>query len=375
MLLQNALDSRILFVSVVCLFAVGCGDDVIYPPGLGPGTQVETGQPPAAPKEASMPDGSRATFAISKLILGRNDTNGTSNKELWKTIGYNLDFTVTTKTSSGVAVGDSVCARINGASFDTIADGNNGRDNAFGSTVLPILLSVHPEIEKTSNAQIQQGKHSLLIDVQGLGSAPTYESLTVRLYEAREFTDAQGMPAKPVFDGSDVWPIAFESVNEGMLDKPRSIVTDGYVAAEGVAGTLVAQFDESIVLTLDALPVPDGQGIMQIRIRQPILSMRFSADRSHVDSGTLAGTIDTAELDEEVARLTGVIDNKLCHSETLESIRQLVRQSSDILADRQSHANLPCNSISIGIQFEATQAQLGAVLPPAAPPTDPCATP
>jgi hypothetical protein len=375
MLLQNALDSRILFVSAVCLFAVGCGDDVIYPPGSGPGTQVETGQPPAAPDEASMPDGSRATFAISKLILGRNDTNGTSNKELWKTIGYNLDFTVTAKTSSGVIVGDSVCARINGASFNTIVDGNNGRDNAFGSTVLPILLAVHPEIEKTSNALIQQGKHSLLIDVQGLGSAPTYESLTVRLYEAREFTDAQGMPAKPVFDGSDVWPVTFESVNEGMLDKPRSMVTDGYVATAGVAGTLVAQFDESIVLTLDALPVPDGQGIMQIRIRQPLLSMRFSADRSHVDSGTLAGTIDTAELEDEFARMTGVLDKNLCNSETSQSIRQLVRQSSDILADRQLHANLPCNSISIGIQFEATQAQLGAVLPPAAPLMDPCATP
>lgn len=322
-----------------------------------------------------MPDGPGATFAISKLILGRNDSNGATSKDLWKSIGYNLDFTVTTRTASGVILGDTVCARIEGASFDTIADGNDGRDNAFGSTVLPLLTAVHPEIEKTSNALIKDGKHTLLIDVRGLGAAPAYESLTVRVYEGRALVDAQDVPAKPVFDGSDVWPVAFESVNEGMLDKPRATVTDGYVASEGVAGTLVAQFDESIVLTLDALPLTNEQGIMQIRIRRPILTMRFSADRSHVDSGILAGIIDTTELEDEFARLTGAVDPELCDSQTTDSVRQLVRQSSDIMADEQLHPNSPCNSISFGVQFEATLAHVGSVASPADPLYAPCTTP
>ena len=246
---------RILVVPVVTLITGGCSDDVAHTSGFGPGTQVESGRPPPAPASASLPDGPGATFAISRLILGRQDSDGVTNKELWKTIGYNLDMTVTARTTSGVAIGDSVCRRVDGASFDMVADGNAGRDNAFGSTVLPIMLSVHPDIEKTSNALIQNGGHTLLVDVEGLGSASTYTSMKVRLYAGRAFVDTQGMPAKPSFDGSDVWPIAHESVNDGSLDKPLVSTVDAYVAADGPGGTLVAQFEGSVVLTLDALPL------------------------------------------------------------------------------------------------------------------------
>jgi hypothetical protein len=372
---RNTFDFRVLIVSVTVLFAGGCGDDVAYTPGFGPGTQGESGRPPPAPTSASMPDGPGATFAISRLILGRQDADGVANKDLWKTIGYNLDFTVTTRTSSGVAVGDSVCSRVKGASFDTIADGNAGRDNAFGSTVLPIMLSVHADVEKTSNALIQNGKHTLLVDVEGLGLAATYTSIKVRLYAGRAFVDAQGLPAKPSFDGSDVWPIAYEAVSEGMLDKPLALAADGYVAEDGPGGTLVAQFKESIVLTLDALPLMNEQGIAQIRIYRPLVTMRFSADRVHVDSGTIAGIIETDELQDEFARLTGLVDKTLCNSSTIASIRQLVGQSSDITADGQPQTSVTCNGISLGIQFQAVSAHLGPVLPPATPLQNSCEMP
>ncbi|HRI71011.1 MAG TPA: hypothetical protein PK156_42560, partial [Polyangium sp.] len=336
---------------------------------------VDAGRPPPIPSHSSPPHGPAGTFAISRLILGRNDPNGNTNNELWKTIGYNLDFTVTGKTSAGVIVGDSVCNRVNGASFDTIADGVSGRDNAFGSTILPIMLAVNGGVEQATNALILDGKRTLLIDIDGLGSAATYQSLTVRLYEGRLLADAQGMSMKPVFDGSDIWPITHESVSDGMADKPLAVTADGYVAEEGPGGTLVAEFENSIELTLDALGLPNEQGIGQIRIQRPLVTLQFSADRSHIDSGTLAGIIDTVELQAEFTRLTGIIDNTLCKSATVDSVRNLVAQSSDITADGQPHLGVTCNSISIGIQFEAAPAQLGTLLPPAASLQNPCAAP
>jgi hypothetical protein len=323
-----------------------------------------------------MPDGPGAVFAISKLILGQTDPSGAMNKELWKSIGYNLDHTVTTTTSAGVIVGENVCARIQGADFSMVADGHDGRDNAFGSKVMPLVLSFNGFGEKPSNDLVRLGKHTLLVDVQGLGESPTYESMTARIYEGRSFVDMQGMTATPKFDGTDVWPIAFESVANGAPESPLATSNDAYVAEEGDGGTFVGHFGGSIVLTLDVFALPDEQGVMQLRIHEPLVTMRLSADRSRVESGTLAGFIETAETEVEVGRLVGVFDATLCNSSPpAVALRNQFRQSSDILRHGLKDKTKPCESISFGIQFEATRAQLGSVTAPAAPPPDPCAVP
>lgn len=365
--------SRSIFVGTALLFVSGCGDDVAPQPPYSPPKDV--GQPPQAPENATMPDGPGATFAISALKLGRKDPSGLHNPDLWKTIGYNLDHTVTTQAKSGVILNETVCTRVGGAQFSNIIDGNDGRDNAFGSTVMQLIDGVSGDGEKLGNELIRLGKHTLLVDIQGLGESPTYQAMSARMYEGRSFVDAQGMPAIPTFDGTDIWPIAFESVTKGALDAPLAASTNAYVAEGGDGGTFVGQFGGSIVLTLDVLGLADEKGILQLRIHEPLITMRLSADRLSVESGTLAGYLATAELEAEVGRLVGIFDNTLCGGATDFSLRQQAGQTSDILRNGQKDKTKTCDSISLGIEFQATRAQLGMVANPAAPPPNPCAAP
>jgi hypothetical protein len=240
---------------------------------------------------------------------------------------------------------------------------------------MSLILAVNGDTEKATNTLILLGKHTLIVDVQGLGEAQTYQSLTARIYEARSFVDAQGMPVMPAFDGTDVWPVASESVIKGDVESPISMTKDAYVAEEGNGGTFVGQFGESIVLALDALGLPEEKGVMQLRIHDPLVTMRLSADRASVEIGTIAGYIDIAEIDAQDRRLVGVVDASLCNSATSTSVGLQIRQGADILRNGQKDKTKTCDSISIGIQFEAARAHLGPVAAPATLPPNPCAAP
>jgi len=367
---------RIFGLSLIMAFATGCGDDVTLSqtprPPSGP---IDTARPPAAPENAASPDGPGATFAISKFRLGANEMSGGKTVQVWKTIGYNLDATVTTRTSAGVIVGDNVCAHVEGGTFNDVVDGDAGRDNRFGASVLPLMFAVNGEAETKSNDLIRLGKHTLLVDIAGLGDSPTYEGLTARIYTGRDFAGAQGTPSLPAFDGTDEWPIGGESVIDGSLEKALVLAQDAYLAEVGDGGTFVAQFEGSIAIMLDALGLPDDQGLLVLRVHDPLISMRLSADRTHVESGTLAGFIDAAEIDSEASRLlVNFVDND-CNSPTILAVRQQIRRSSDILRGGVVDPGKMCDSISIGIEFQATRAKLGSVVPAFVPQKNPCAVP
>lgn len=372
MLLRNRKPSSVGCICALLLSASGCGDGVSPPPTAPP---VDIGQPPPAPENASLPDGPGATFAIAQLRLGRNDPDGMLNKDLWKSFGYNLDHTLTIRSSAGVFLGGDVCARVEGANEDMVLDGIDGRDNAFGSHVLPIITAVNADAEKSTNNLVGLGRHTLLIDVRGIGSAATYQLIKTNLYEGRAFVDAQGMAASPQFDGTDIWPIAFESVVNGNPQAPLATSTTGYIVNEGPGGTFVGHFDGNIVLHIDVFTMANDDGVLRLRIHEPLITMRLSADRTHTESGVLAGFIDTNEIVAEEVRLLGVADKSLCTSQTPDSLALQLRQSSDILRHGQKEAAKPCDSISIGIEFDAVRAQIGMVAPPAVPPQDPCTPP
>lgn len=358
------------------VFASGCGDDVTSTrTPLPPSGPIDTGRPPPEPENAAEPDGSGAIFAISNWRLGFTDAHGMKSSNAWKTMGYNLDATVSMRTSGGVIIGGDVCTRVDGGTFNEVVDGDAGRDNRFGAGVLPVIVAAHPEAEATSNELIRRGKHTLLIDVPGLGDSPTYGGLSARMYSARDSIDAQGMPAKPAFDGTDVWPIGGESFFVGAPEKPVASAKGGYLADVGDGGTFVAQFDGSVLIVLDALGLPDDQGLLYLRIYDPLVTMRLSADRMSVESGTLAGFIDTTEIDLEAARLLMMIASNDCNSPTALAIRQQIRRNSDILRGGAADVMKACDSISIGIEFEATRAKLGSVISPIVLPKLSCSTP
>ncbi len=366
--------SRILFVVGSIVFASGCGDDVTHQPiPTSSPTQETMGRPPAQPENAAMPDGPGAVFAMSNLRLGRNAPNGAVDSNVWKAFGYNLDFTVTMKSSAGVMLGEETCVRASGASLTNITDGNEGRDNAFGSTVMQLIQGLNADVEVMTNGLIQDGNHSLLFEVAGLGDARSYQALTARIYSAGTLVDGMGMPIKPAWDGNDAWPVAAESVSEGMLNKPLVASVGGYVAPEGLGGTFVGQYTGAIDLPMQFENLPENQGMLFIRIHEPLVTLRFSADRMNVEEGMIAGFIDAAELAQEGERVLGIFDQTLCNSFTSQSIRTQLQQSVDILRGGTKDKLRACDSISIGIQFEASRAKIGAVADPAPAAWNPCA--
>lgn len=340
----------------------GCGGEEPQPaPAKVAGQDGDIGQPPAPPADGAPADGPGATFAVSKLLLGMTDSNGMTDVYLWKQYGYNLDRTV---TAEGALMS---CSAIKGTPPKYLSDGDEGRDNGFGRGVLPIASSLKSDVQPDTTAAIQNGLRTILITVPGLGDAPAYGTMSARLYEGAALTAADGTPMKPLFDGTDVWPVTAESVQEGKVDKPLAQASAGYLAEEGEGGTFVAQFEGSIVFRIPFLGNETDEGVAVLRIHEPLVTMTFSADRKSVTRGMIAGVLHSEELVIEYDRIAGAIFPDQCGGANFMVLRDQVEGTADIRRDREVAPDKPCDATSIGIAFEAVRAELGTVAMPAPP--------
>src|SRR5512142_711378 len=84
------------------------------------------------PPDSGTPTTVTATYALQTIFLGEADRNGNPSTTAWKDYGFNLDGLQTIKSST------DVCTLQPGAPTMNQADGNNGIDNAWGATLLPI---------------------------------------------------------------------------------------------------------------------------------------------------------------------------------------------------------------------------------------------
>ena len=86
-------------------------------------------------------------------------------------------------------------------------------------------------------------------------------------------------------------------------------------------------------------------------------------------SGTISGIAATEELVAELEKVAGRIGTQLCGGSTLDTMRQTIRQASDILVDGTQDPTKDCNGVSFGIGFSAKQVTASGVAPaPAAGP-------
>jgi hypothetical protein len=370
---QISLIGNGILSAVFLLCAAGCarpdtpGDKIIEwgsggaggSAGSGGTTGPDLGQPPEPPKEGGPGDGPGAVFAISSVRLGATHPDGVSSEIAWRQYGYNLDHTVTWEKS-----GPITCKPLKGAKPSYAADGRDGIDNAFGSHVLPLVSSLSTKTEQQSNDAIQGGGPTLLVSLADLGEAPSYTSINAYVY------DGAPLLAAPKWDGSDVFPVAFESVNEGDIAAPLLQMKDSYLVADGDGGTWVGRGDGFVLVR-----VAMGETLhetIHIAVHSPLLTMHFAADRTRA-TGILSGLIDLQELIPELIRAMGLFDLDLCPpSSFLESILAEITQAADIRHDGLIDPEAPCTATSLGIGFEAELVQLGAVAPAAKPLPESC---
>jgi hypothetical protein len=174
---------------------------------------------------------------------------------------------------------------------------------------------------------------------------------------------ADATATAPTWDGTDVWPIDSSSVSGSSPPSALAQFPQSYVNGRVWVSGPVSQTQ---VVLLPFLFPPAA-----VPVRVPQLVMTVAGDNSAATNGTFAGVVNTEDFVDSIMAVAGRISTSLCSGSAFQSIAQQIDEGSDILSDGSNSAGQACDAISIGIGFDATAAQVGAVVTPV-PPADPC---
>jgi hypothetical protein len=331
MKLASTLSMLAIGLGVTTLAATpGCGSD---DNGSSSGGTTTAGKSPPAPSGDPTTATDERTFALNALHLGEADRSGAVNPNAWKSYGFDLDGKTTTRDST------DVCERQQGASASNQEDGEDGIDNAFGKTIIPFLQPFAATPSKTITDTIQNdGTFTILLKVKGLtdDASQTNTNLSGTLLIGAQYQDAEGNDAKPTFSTSDAWPYR----SEPQVPITGAYITEGqFVNGEGGATVRLSIFLQGAQL--------------ELVINKAIITFKHNPGSNELTDGTIAGVIGTEELISGIEKVAGRINEQLCGGSTLDSIKQTIRQASDILKDGTNVSGAPCDGISIGIGFTA----------------------
>jgi len=326
--------------------------------------------PPSAPSGPQTAGGNATTVAVNKLYLGDTTRTGVESKDAWKDYGYNLDGYISTREST------EHCTPPDGG-IPGVAkiDGNEGIDNAFGASLIPLLLVPAPTATKDINASITQGAFTLIITADlGPETENTATGIAAELHAGAVFgslVDCTATPSDPNcspprFDGSDVWPLSPEGDTGTPVteDFPQSFITDG-TWVSGSKGRI------DLAVTISGVT-------FTIRITQALVVMKVNGRGTSATAteGTIAGIVDLQTLLDELQDVAGSVDPSFCTGPTFESLATQIRGSADIMNDgTNGDPSKTCNALSIGIGFDATGITLGDLGPVLPPRPDLCTTP
>jgi hypothetical protein len=296
-------------------------------------------------------------MAMSQLFLGDTKRDGTPDPTGgWKLYGYDLDGRASTKESVGLCK-----PRAGGSPAAVYPDGMEGRDNSFGKNILPVILGLSSDISTQANQAITDGEFTIMLDMSTLGTSADCNSMTTKLY------GGANLGAPPKFDGTDMWPLIPELLNDTMDPASAKIV---FAKSYVVKNTWVSGTKGTVKLALSI-----SGFTISLDINSAVITVDLDGDRNGGTNGTIAGVIQTEALISEISKVAAAFDESFCdpNSPTLQSILNQIRQASDIMADGTQDPATECDGISIGLGFNAKAVQLGPVAMEAMPPPDPCA--
>jgi hypothetical protein len=350
------------FLFGVAALCVACGGTTTDVPdggdaGGGDATKPDSGKPP--PPDSGTPTTAVNTYALHVLYLGEYDrVNHVPSTTAWKSFGMNLDGLQTTKDAT------NVCTLQQNAPKTNQVDGNNGIDNAFGSTILPIFQTAlsEPTPSQLETDAIAQGTWTVQLQITGLSDDPNQTAPGI---VAQVFTSAQYDNGTPAFDSTTDWPVLSTSVKDGKNISSGSTMMFGDAFIEN--GQFVTQTaPDPLVLSLAFSGVP-----VELHLHDATILFTHSTPND-LTSGTIAGVLDTEEFITTVAAVAGQFSTTLCGS-AFDGIAAQLRMSSDIMKDGTNNPGQTCNGLSVGIGFDAKRiANPTKVVPPPTPPPNPC---
>jgi hypothetical protein len=285
------------------------------------------------------------TFAIDSISMGDGDGG-------WQSIGYDLDDRLTQ------ADGGAGCDLAPGEPPESAYDGIEGRDNAFGSLVLPIVASAlglaHPSDDMTQAARA--GKWTMQLVVTGLDGTPTQTAsgLAAQLY-ASDAIDG----GAPAFGPTTSWPVSVDSVDGGVSSALASF-SDAYVTG----GTFVAGAKGGVTVPLH---LAIGASTLHLRVHAALVTFDvLSGDE--ITNGILTGVLDPDEL---AAAVQGTFYRVQCDGTPPDN--DVFYKTVDILPDRTNTPGVPCTAVSFAVAFHGKRIATPTDVAPTPGVVDPCA--
>ena len=304
-------------------------------------------EPPPDP-DATTGGTNVVTFAVDSVTLG--DGAGDAG---WPMIGYDLDDLVTQ------ADGGAGCDPAVGEPVTVTYDGVQGRDNAFGAVLLPVVASAlgiaNPSSDETQAAKA--GKWTIQMRVTGLDGTPKQ---TASGLQAAIFASDAIDGGAPAFDPSTNWPVSTDSVDAGDVSGPIATFTDAYV----VDGTFVAGARGGVTVPVH---LAIGAATLHLRVHSALVTFDVLSN-DEVDNGVLAGTLDPDEL---AAAVQGTFFRVECTGDPPDN--DTFYRAVDILLDRTNKAGTACTAISFAMAFHAKRIATPSAVAPPPGVVDPCA--
>jgi len=366
----------ILLGSGLLLVACSVYDESLLEPASGGGgsggggsqSRCEHASYPDPPSETNLGGDIEFTVAMASLSFG--DPHGVSlGLKHHSEIGFDLDMTCT-----GQGEGPS-CVIPEWATANDKTDGVGGRDNSVGALIAQIQAMIPEFGSATYNSVVDQGQTTVLFNIRGYNGQPNDDRIEASLYVAAPF-DSFEPGTKPQWDGSDVWPIASDSLADGATaTNPKYFDPHGYVRD----GVLVASLPEASLRLPNAL-LDGNAGSMNLKLVGAFLAGKLvevdAADgkRWELQDVHLAGRWPTDDLVKQLSQFPepSNLDMPLCmDSSNYEVFRNLLCSFTDIYAGIASPTSV-CNAISFGVHLETRPAYLGDVVEVEPPASDRC---
>jgi hypothetical protein len=229
--------------------------------------------------------GKTIALAAHGLYFGVTDpVTKMDDSSAWRRIGYDVDGKCTTPTLATSAM-PGTCQRPVSAPKDSLTDGDDCRDNNFGSQFLVTLRSLKPDIETKLNSGLDKGAATLVLVISDLDTTADDTYAPALLYVAAPWPDDAGVP---VWNGKDHRQIDSTSLVGGDVTKPIVAFPKGYMKGNTwVSG----DFDK----TPSVLPFPFGGSVLAIPAESLTLSVDFAADHVTAKASVLSGAIKSSQ--------------------------------------------------------------------------------
>jgi len=317
---------------------------------------------PLRPEGAATPSGKgkKLWIAVKHFYLGSYDHLGVKKVDAWREWGYDLDRVCT--GVSQAADNSGVCKRADGADPAVLLDGDDCRDNNFGSQLIrKVLALVVADFEGRANESLRNGSGTWVLQLEDVdeGKDDTYAPGSFFLVGPLP----DGEIAK--FDGTDVRKALTDSVEGSDPSKPRVRFPNAYIKDDTwVSGDLAVLH----------LLFPVGRSALPLDFTPGVITMHLNDKRDAASDGIVAGGLTVDALTGFVKPLA--LEGGVCPGSGLyDSMIGQFKAYPDLVlgAKNLQDPSKPCDGISAGLGFDTTNiVPVTEVMPSVPPDTSKC---